>query len=133
MMKLFSDNPLENLDFFMHYLRSTVVSLELNLSAENYSSLSSLSARQICYTGDKLKSVIICDDDEVVSKLLKFWSEQLLSNKIVKAVFDENKWHLPDKYLTTELHVEWLANSLESKYLQRDRTTNNNGNLEQCM
>ena len=120
---LISDNPLENVDFFVHYLRSTIKPSKLNLSTVNYSSQSPLTDRQIRYTGDMFIKVMNTDDG-TVDKLIKYWLHHLLSNKIVKAVFDENQWDVPDEYLTTEHLLYKVANSLESKYMKRDRTSN---------
>ena len=121
MKLLFSKKPLENVDYFVHFLKSRTNSA-LQLDVQNYTWLSHLTDHQIRYTGNKI-SAIIKKNVELENELIKYWIEHLLCNRVVKSIFLENEWDIPDSFLTTELLVEKVAASLENKHLRRDQTS----------
>ena len=115
-------NPLQNLDIFIHYCKSCKSRIAIDCT--RYNNFGNLDSRQMRYRAEPIIRFIKKLSEESADKLLLFWITELLKNNMVKCVFEEQKWDLPEKYMPIEYKVERVASSLEGNFLKRDRTTN---------
>lgn len=123
LQQLLSKEPLQNLDFLVHYCRS--FSSRLSLDTANYVSVGKLGARALRYNGDKINKFFDKLNDDFADKLLLYWLENLVEHNLVQSIFDEHRWVLPPRYSPLKFKVIQAAAKLAEHYLKRDQTTNN--------
>jgi hypothetical protein len=122
LQSLLTDNPLVNLDIFVHYCKSNISPLDFN--TQTYSLMGNMDQRQIRYRGDIVNKYFQELNTNSAEKILIFWFDILLQNKIIAAVFHEHSWRVPEQYAPTHHKVAQAASQLQKTFLKRDQTTN---------
>lgn len=122
LQSLLSNNSLVNLDLFIHFSRSK--SSPFTFSTNEYVLMGNMSERQLRYRGDAILDFLRGINSDSVDKLLIFWLDMLLQNKIIAATFQTHGWDTPEQYTPLHYKVSQAASSLQTRYLKRDQTTN---------
>ena len=117
-----SVNILVNLDLFVHYCKSHSSILDLDTSS--YSLMGNLDQRRIRYHGDGLNKFLVKLRTDYFEKVLVYWLDILLQNKIVASVFEDQGWEIPEQYTPLHYKVELAASRLRSTFLKREQTSN---------
>ena len=117
-----TDNILVNLDLFIHYCKSN--SSLLDFDTHTYSLMGHMDQRRIRYHGDILNKFLQNLSCNYAEKVLVFWLDILLQNRIVESVFEEQGWEVPEQYAPTHYKVSQAATQLQKTFLKRDQTTN---------
>ena len=93
--------PFENMDLFIHYVKSHGSRLKFDVT--KYTLLSNQTKRQICNKGEKIVRLFSKCNASIGGSLLTYWIEIIMRHKFLKALFEENQSTVPEKFLALEL------------------------------